>query len=503
MKTGGHIKPCKVGSVEEHNERNPEYVERMKHSKHPLNFYPTLAKRPNFDWKNSEREQYRDKVTGKPLKVAQVFNQMIAVYQEHDKRHRRPPLKDRERLNKKTGKMETVAGWSPIREAVIITKHDTKPEDFNPVMEWFRQNGVEPMFLDLHFDEGHIDQDTGEFMCNHHAHLGLDFFDWNTGKTIKLGPKKMSELQTVLADALGMERGELKEVTNRDYMDIPEYREYAEALTQKKKEVNEVDAVLTEKHEQNQQLSDENARLRRENAALQTKNALGGAASAVGQSIAGLFGQSSKDKAIQQLQDTIAHEPERTEAAVASARTDERQKVITEICKTARFKSDNHTAETIGQRWRVNVDAKNDLKQEVADLKEQHKKDLAAKDAVITKRDNTIQEVSEKHGTLLSLLYDIWKGLKEAIEAIVSRVTAGRDYFTDAEVKKIEGAMASAGDDEDRKQYAKDIFTVAGTVTDTDEELSHDLTAIATNSYDNTEKVMEEERQSRRGGIGY
>ena len=64
MKTGGHIKPCKVGSVEEHNERNPEYVERMKHSKHPLNFYPTLAKRPNFDWKNSEREQYRDKVTG-------------------------------------------------------------------------------------------------------------------------------------------------------------------------------------------------------------------------------------------------------------------------------------------------------------------------------------------------------------------------------------------------------------------------------------------------------
>ena len=429
MKTGGHIKPCKVGSVEEHNERNPEYVERMKHSKHPLNFYPTLAKRPNFDWKNSEREQYRDKVTGKPLKVAQVFNQMIAVYQEHDKRHRRPPLKDRERLNKKTGKMETVAGWSPIREAVIITKHDTKPEDFNPVMEWFRQNGVEPMFLDLHFDEGHIDQDTGEFMCNHHAHLGLDFFDWNTGKTIKLGPKKMSELQTVLADALGMERGELKEVTNRDYMDIPEYREYAEALTQKKKEVNEVDAVLTEKHEQNQQLSD--------------------------------------------------------------------------ICKTARFKSDNHTAETIGQRWRVNVDAKNDLKQEVADLKEQHKKDLAAKDAVITKRDNTIQEVSEKHGTLLSLLYDIWKGLKEAIEAIVSRVTAGRDYFTDAEVKKIEGAMASAGDDEDRKQYAKDIFTVAGTVTDTDEELSHDLTAIATNSYDNTEKVREEERQSRRGGIGY
>lgn len=502
MKTGGHIKPCKVGDVEKHNSRDPEYVERMKSSTHPLNFYPTLALRPNYDWKNTEREEYRDKSTRKPLTVAQVFNNMIEVYKQHDKRHRRPPLKDRERWNAKEGKMETIAGWSPIREAVIVIKPDTKPEDFDKVLKFFKDHGVEPMFLDLHFDEGHLDE-NGNLKANNHAHLGLDFFDWNTGKTIKLGKKTMSELQTVLADALGMERGELKEVSGRDYMDIPEYREYAKALTQKKKEVNEVDAVLTEKHEQNQQLSDENARLRRENAALQTKNALGGAASAVGQSIAGLFGQSSKDKTIQQLQDTIAHEPERTEAAVASARTDERQKVITEICKTARFKSDNHTAETIGQRWRVNVDAKNDLKQEVADLKEQHKKDLAAKDAVITKRDNTIQEVSEKHGTLLSLLYDIWKGLKEAIEAIVSRVTAGRDYFTDAEVKKIEGAMASAGDDEDRKQYAKDIFTVAGTVTDTDEELSHDLTAIATNSYDNTEKVREAERQSRRGGIGY
>lgn len=227
MKTGGHIKPCKVGSVEEHNERRPEYVERMKHSKHPLNFFPELALRPNYNGWDTEREQYRDKITGKPLKVAQVFNQMIEVYTEHDKRHRRPPLKDRERFDPKTGKMKTIAGWSPIREMVVVIKPDTKPEDFDKVKAWFKANGVGTMFLSLHFDEGHLDE-AGNLKANNHAHVGLDFFDWDAGKTVKLGPKKMKELQTVLADALGMERGEIKDITGKEHLDVIEQRLDAE-----------------------------------------------------------------------------------------------------------------------------------------------------------------------------------------------------------------------------------------------------------------------------------
>ena len=223
MKTGGHIKPCKVGSVEEHNERKEEYVERMKQSKHPLYFYPDLALRPNFNRYNESREQYLDKDTRKRLTVAQVFNKMIEVYTDKDKRHRRPPLKERERFDPKTGKMKTIAGWSPIREMVVVIKPDTKPEHFNKVNTWFRENRVEPMFLSLHFDEGHLD-DAGNLKANNHAHMGLDFFDWETGKTVKLGPKKMKELQTILADALGMERGEIKEITGKEHLDVVEQR---------------------------------------------------------------------------------------------------------------------------------------------------------------------------------------------------------------------------------------------------------------------------------------
>lgn len=308
MKTGGHIKPCKVGSVEEHNERNPEYVERMKQSKHPLNFYPELALRSNYNSYNQERNEYRDKVTGKPLKVAQIFNKMIEVYTKHDKRHRRPPLKERERFDPKTGKMKTIAGWSPIREMVVVTKPDTKPEDFDKVKAWFRDNHVGTMFLSLHFDEGHLD-DAGNLKANNHAHMGLDFFDWETGKTVKLGPAKMKELQTVLADALGMERGEIKEVTGAEHMDVPEYREVAEAVKEKRQEEQEIDSRLDEKRQEFDHLSSEVS-------SLKVKKTIGGAAVAVGQTVAGWFGQSDKDKTIEQLQDIIDHEPERTAAAV-------------------------------------------------------------------------------------------------------------------------------------------------------------------------------------------
>jgi hypothetical protein len=409
MKTGGHIKPCKVGDVEKHNSRDPEYVERMKSSTHPLNFYPTLALRPNYDWKNTEREEYRDKSTRKPLTVAQVFNNMIEVYKQHDKRHRRPPLKDRERWNAKEGKMETIAGWSPIREAVIVIKPDTKPEDFDKVLKFFKDRGVEPMFLDLHFDEGHLDE-NGNLKANNHAHLGLDFFDWNTGKTIKLGKKTMSELQTVLADALGMERGELKEVSGRDYMDIPEYREYAKAVEEKKQELQQLTTDVDG-------LSEKKAKLEQENAGLQVTNTLGGAAVAIGQSVAGVFNQSKKDKTIKQLQDTIAGEPQRIEAAKA----DERNQTIRDICKAARYKPNDQTAESIGKSWRKGWDKVDSLK-EAIDIKD---KAISTQNNKILEQEREIKRLNNK----ISLMDQVKNKLAEVVDYAIKFIKKGTHFL--------------------------------------------------------------------------
>ena len=341
MKTGGHIKPCKVGSVEEHNERDQAYVERMKTSKHPLYFYPELALRPNQNWKDIEREEYRDKTTRKPLKVAQVFNRMIEVYTEHDKRHRRPPLKETERFDPKTGKMKTVAGWSPIREMVVVIKPDTKLQDFDKVKAWFAQNGVGTMFLSLHFDEGHLDE-QGNLKANNHAHMGLDFFNWETGKTVKLGPAKMKELQTVLAGALGMERGEIKELTGKEHLDVVDQRIHA-----KMQEEKEIDKRIEGK----QQLLDE----------LDEKVSTKEMVTAAKEKALGIFGQSSKDKTIKQLQATIAGEPQRIDAAKA----DEREQTIRDICKAARYKPNDQTVESIGKSWRKGWDRVDSLKEAI------------------------------------------------------------------------------------------------------------------------------------------
>lgn len=249
MKTGGHIKPCKVGDVEAHNRRDPEYLKRMEQSKHPLEIHPELALRPNEEWVNTTKSEYMDD-NGKRMTVANIFNRMIDRYKEKDKRHRRPPLKDRERIDPKTGKVKVIAGWAPIREMVVVIKPDTKLSEFEKVKDWFAHLGINVMSLAVHFDEGHQNKETGAWRCNNHAHLVLDCFDWGTGKTIKLGKPELRELQTVLADALGMERGEIKEITGKEHLDVVEQR-----LASAEKEAAKAEERLANAIEKEQQLA--------------------------------------------------------------------------------------------------------------------------------------------------------------------------------------------------------------------------------------------------------
>ncbi len=41
----------------------------------------------------------------------------------------------------------------------------------------------------------------------------------DTGKSCKLASQKMSEIQTILAETLGMERGTSEELTGRDHLE--------------------------------------------------------------------------------------------------------------------------------------------------------------------------------------------------------------------------------------------------------------------------------------------
>ena len=436
-KTGGHFSRCNVGSVEAHNERTQAYLDGVKAAGLPLYFFQNLTVN-NTHWM-SDRQEFAGKT------CAQIFESLKQLYTE--KTGQAPQLKDRTRINKKTGKEYTVAGWSPIREAVIPIKENTTVEDFKPVFAWLRRNGLEPIRLDLHKDEGYEDEETGERKMNYHAHLVVCWVDLQTGKTANLKKDKMSEFnQKVLPDALGMEAGESKAITGKEHLSASAQRAKAAAEREAAK-------IIGATREEVQHLEESKKELKREIAGLQVSATTGKAAQAIGQSIAGVFGKSKKDKTIQQLQDTIANEPERTAAAVASARTDERQKGITEIKKAADLhitgKDGKETAEDIGKAWRRNFEEKKKLTATIDSLREM---DL--------KRSGEFAKAQKHIEDRDAVIYRRWPQARNATDAIfrLGSSPTAKD-FTLEQAHDVERAITTSGTT--RTEAAKELLSLA------------------------------------------
>lgn len=242
-KTGGHFDPCNVGSVEKHNQRDPEYLKAVEASGKKLYFFPDLT-RLNSSWIGHS-------YSGRSC--SQIFDELKQLYIE--KVGQAPQLKERKCVNKKTGKITKIAGWSPIREAVIPIKSDTELRDFAKVVQWLRERGWNTIRIDLHKDEGHEDEVTGERKMNLHGHLVVDCIDHQTGRTVKLDDNDMKEFQTVLAESLGMERGISKEVTGAGHRNMWQQKEHAAA--QHYKELLDMSADLNESISIDQSYSEE------------------------------------------------------------------------------------------------------------------------------------------------------------------------------------------------------------------------------------------------------
>ena len=109
-------------------------------------------------------------------------------------------------VKEKTGRsMQSKA--TPIREAVVLIKPETTMEDLQRLRAAYKEQfGIDVFQIDIHKDEGHFDK-KGKWVGNYHAHLTADFTNHQTGKSLKLNSLQMSELQTVTANVLGMQRG--------------------------------------------------------------------------------------------------------------------------------------------------------------------------------------------------------------------------------------------------------------------------------------------------------
>lgn len=86
--------------------------------------------------------------------------------------------------------------------------------------------------IHIHRDEGHWETETKEWIPNLHAHFVFDWTEEITGISIKLNRKRMSEMQTLVAEELGMERGVS---SDKKHIDA-----YAYKLEQERKKINEL-----------------------------------------------------------------------------------------------------------------------------------------------------------------------------------------------------------------------------------------------------------------------
>ena len=248
QKTSINIKPCNIGSSEAHNRRSTEYLAHI----HKERFYirTDLIAR-NETWVAPD---FRE------TSLTDRYNQIAAMVKK--KTGRAMQTKDRERVNKNTGKVSVVRGSTPLKEGVVVIKEDTTMEQLQRFCEVCKERwGITALQVFIHRDEGHYEnpQNTATWKPNLHAHIVWDWMNHDTGKSCKLDEKAMSEMQTLLAECLDMQRGISKAETGKKHLERTDFilakqKQEAEqakaekeaALSAKEKAENERDSIENE-----------------------------------------------------------------------------------------------------------------------------------------------------------------------------------------------------------------------------------------------------------------
>lgn len=184
-KTSINVRACNIGSAERHNLRSKE-----------LDYI-----RPELSYRN---EQWSE------MKIADVLEDIKEKYRQH------------------TGQsMQKKA--TPIREGVVVIEDGTTLRQLQDFAERIEERfGIHTFQIYTHKDEGASvwNGNAEAWKPNYHAHMIFDWTDGETGRTRKLNKQDMAEMQTMLAECLGMERGIS---SDRKHLSAIQYKNMAEA----------------------------------------------------------------------------------------------------------------------------------------------------------------------------------------------------------------------------------------------------------------------------------
>ena len=239
-KTSINVRPCNIGSAERHNLRSKE-----------LDYI-----RPELSHRN---EQWSE------MRIADVLEDIREKYRQH------------------TGQsMQKKA--TPIREGVVVIEDGTtlrQLQDFAGKLE--ERFGIHTFQIYTHKDEGASvwDGNAETWKPNYHAHMIFDWTDGETGRTRKLNKQDMAEMQTILAECLGMERGissDRKHLSAIQYKNMVEAEKAAQIEKECRQMENERNAIEEKVKQAGEKLEDTQKKLKEVAAEIKVEKLKGAAA---------------------------------------------------------------------------------------------------------------------------------------------------------------------------------------------------------------------------------
>lgn len=206
-----------------------------------------FAEKHNFRTEKKEPEYLLDKQyrkTNEYLKLndpKELYQEQMQLRKEHHCRGFAPHIKD--------------VYW----EAVVNLDEKHLLADVKKVADFIQQKyHLQPCSIALHHDEGYTDKD-GTVKYNHHAHLCFLTMDKGISTMRKIRSKELRQMQTEVAQLLGLERG--KENSKATRLDHKQYREKAKELAEKdelyEKELYSLEQALDTAHDRDLETQEE------------------------------------------------------------------------------------------------------------------------------------------------------------------------------------------------------------------------------------------------------
>ena len=458
QKTSINIKPCNIGSSEAHNRRTAEYLANIRKEK----FYiRTDLMAGNETWVAPDFSE---------ATLTDRYNQIAAMVKE--KTGRAMQTKGRERVNKKTGKVTIVRGSTPLKEGVVVIKEDTTMEQLRKFCEVCNERwGVTALQVFIHRDEGHYGTpgDNATWKPNLHAHIVWDWMNHDTGKSCKLDEKAMSEMQTVLAECLEMERGTSKAVTGKEHLErtdfiIAKQKQEAERAKAEKeaaiaaKEKTETERQLIEgenkaKEKYRQSLDSEIADKERK-----LKDERKAKVDSILDSVSSLVGV-GKSAAVEKENAKLKAENERIRKAFPDAVKTEVEKQ-TKALVTEKQKAEAERDRALVQSRSLGMERDKAVRQlqeqqanEQQHIRQAVSQATAEKDKTIRLLESALKESRHILNVLADILYKANEAFKRAIDAIIHFGTEQhKSFFAPSEAADIKSVMQEYGGTAERQE---------------------------------------------------